>query len=116
MALVMYSLDGTLRWTQIWPYSSLSARVGGAGEVGRRREMAAKGWTGSPTARDDLGHRHASWFFSLTVTCITHPLSLAFLTIAEVGTIEAAHIAASTGYQRIGFAFSRRATKVLPLF
>ncbi|MCZ4093293.1 NIPSNAP family protein [Sinorhizobium psoraleae] len=26
MAVAMYSLDGSLRWTQIWPYGSLAAR------------------------------------------------------------------------------------------
>ncbi|MBB4188530.1 hypothetical protein GGE07_005209 [Sinorhizobium terangae] len=34
---------------------------------------------------------------------MTHPLSLAFLTVAEVGPAEAVHIAATTGYQKIGF-------------
>ncbi|WP_132568937.1 sugar phosphate isomerase/epimerase family protein [Rhizobium sullae] len=34
---------------------------------------------------------------------MTHPLSLAFLTVAEVGPVEAVHIAATTGYQKIGF-------------
>ncbi|SEI20034.1 hypothetical protein [Rhizobium tibeticum] len=34
---------------------------------------------------------------------MTHPLSLAFLTVAEVGPLEAVRIAATTGYQKIGF-------------
>ena len=32
-----------------------------------------------------------------------HPLSLAFLTVADVGPVEAVHVAAATGYQKIGF-------------
>lgn len=32
-----------------------------------------------------------------------HPLSLAFLTVADVGPVEAVHVAAETGYQKIGF-------------
>jgi sugar phosphate isomerase/epimerase len=32
-----------------------------------------------------------------------HPLSLAFLTVAELGPVEAVRVAAETGYQKIGF-------------
>lgn len=32
-----------------------------------------------------------------------HPLSLAFLTVADVGPVEAVHAAAEAGYQKIGF-------------
>ncbi|MFZ2100818.1 MAG: sugar phosphate isomerase/epimerase [Oricola sp.] len=70
--------------------------------------MAAEGRSGLADTGHDIDDRYAARFLPSQVIrpkgrlTMTHPLSLAFLTIGDVGPVEAVCIASEAGYQMVG--------------
>ena len=95
LTIAMYSLDGPPRLTQLWPYAEPRGAGEGAVAVLRRRRLAGQGRAGLADAGDDLDGRHAAPLLAAPVRPpMSHRFSLAFLTVFDLGPVEAVRVAA----------------------
>ena len=115
LTIAMYSLDGPPRLTQLWPYAEPRGAGEGAVAVVRRRRLAGQGRAGLADAGDDLDDRHAAPLLAAAVRPpMGHRYSLAFLTIFDLGPVEAVRVAAETGYDLVGLRLLPAAARASP--